>query len=159
MDTPVASNSNGSAKHDNGDSPKSSDKADPPPVKNEAPPPRFENQAFSYEFGIQNYVPPARNEPHVEPVNGIVHPPVVPPPNRPGRLTNQLAYLKNTVIKGTESFICVNFLCNLLVFSSFQTPAFVALCCAGRHDKARFARLLQDHQAADGLGHGQEAVG
>ena len=43
--------------------------------------------------------PPPRIEPHVEPVNGIVQPPVVPPPNRPGRITNQLHYLKTTIIK------------------------------------------------------------
>ncbi len=41
-----------------------------------------------------------RQEPHVEPVNGVVQPPVVPPPSRPGRMTNQLLYLKNTVMKG-----------------------------------------------------------
>ena len=43
-----------------------------------------------------------RIEPHVEPVNGVVQPPVFPPPNRPGRITNQLHYLKTTIIKGTE---------------------------------------------------------
>ena len=43
-----------------------------------------------------------RIEPHVEPVNGVVQPPVYPPPNRPGRITNQLHYLKTTIIKGTE---------------------------------------------------------
>ena len=42
-----------------------------------------------------------RIEPHVEPVNGVVQPPVVPPLNRPGRITNQLHYLKTTIIKGT----------------------------------------------------------
>ena len=41
-------------------------------------------------------------EPHVEPVNGIAQPVVNPPSNRPGRVTNQLMYLKNTVIKGEE---------------------------------------------------------
>ncbi len=45
-------------------------------------------------------LPPPRLEPHVEPVGGIVQPPVTAPPNRPGRVTNQLQYLKNTVIKG-----------------------------------------------------------
>ncbi|KFB43556.1 AGAP002807-PB-like protein [Anopheles sinensis] len=43
--------------------------------------------------------PPPRNEPAVEPVNGIVQPPVVPPPERPGRLTNQLHFLLRTVMK------------------------------------------------------------
>ncbi|XP_055604786.1 homeotic protein female sterile-like [Uranotaenia lowii] len=43
--------------------------------------------------------PPPRNEPVVEPVNGIVQPPVVPPPDRPGRLTNQLHFLLKTVMK------------------------------------------------------------
>uniref|UniRef100_A0A1B0CFF1 Putative bromodomain-containing protein 4 n=1 Tax=Lutzomyia longipalpis TaxID=7200 RepID=A0A1B0CFF1_LUTLO len=41
---------------------------------------------------------PARNEPHTDPVNGIVQPPVVPPPDRPGRKTNQLQFLLKTVI-------------------------------------------------------------
>ena len=43
---------------------------------------------------------PPRIEPHVEPVNGIVQPAVVPPASRPGRITNQLVYLKNVVLKG-----------------------------------------------------------
>ena len=45
-----------------------------------------------------------RIEPHVEPVNGIVQPPVYPPPNRPGRITNQLHYLKTTIIKGKKRY-------------------------------------------------------
>lgn len=44
--------------------------------------------------------PPPRCEPHVEPVNGIVYPPTVPPASRPGRITNQLLYLKNNIVKG-----------------------------------------------------------
>lgn len=43
--------------------------------------------------------PPPRNEPYVEPVNGIVQPPTVPPPERPGRNTNQLQFLIKTVMK------------------------------------------------------------
>uniref|UniRef100_A0A1I8PJD3 Homeotic protein female sterile n=1 Tax=Stomoxys calcitrans TaxID=35570 RepID=A0A1I8PJD3_STOCA len=43
--------------------------------------------------------PPPRNEPYVEPVNGVVQPPTVPPPDRPGRNTNQLQYLIKTVMK------------------------------------------------------------
>uniref|UniRef100_A0A182N784 Bromo domain-containing protein n=1 Tax=Anopheles dirus TaxID=7168 RepID=A0A182N784_9DIPT len=43
--------------------------------------------------------PPPRNEPAVEPVNGIVQPLVMPPPDRPGRLTNQLHFLLRTVMK------------------------------------------------------------
>lgn len=43
--------------------------------------------------------PPPRNEPVVEPVNGIVQPPVVPPPDRPGRNTNQLHFIAKTVMK------------------------------------------------------------
>ena len=46
-----------------------------------------------------------RIEPHVEPVNGVVQPPVVPPPNRPGRITNQLHYLKTTIIKGNSNYV------------------------------------------------------
>ncbi|XP_058809499.1 homeotic protein female sterile isoform X3 [Phymastichus coffea] len=43
--------------------------------------------------------PPPREEPPLEPVNGVVQPPVVPPPNRPGRITNQLQFLQKGVIK------------------------------------------------------------
>jgi hypothetical protein len=43
--------------------------------------------------------PPPRDEPILEPVNGIVQPPVVPPPHRPGRMTTQLKYLQGTVLK------------------------------------------------------------
>ncbi|XP_015114158.1 homeotic protein female sterile isoform X2 [Diachasma alloeum] len=43
--------------------------------------------------------PPPRDEPTVEPVNGIVQPPVVPPPTRPGRVTNQLQFLQKAVLK------------------------------------------------------------
>ncbi|XP_011296450.2 homeotic protein female sterile isoform X2 [Musca domestica] len=43
--------------------------------------------------------PPPRIEPYVEPVNGVVQPPIVPPPDRPGRNTNQLQYLMKTVMK------------------------------------------------------------
>ena len=53
--------------------------------------------------------PPPRNEPHVEPVNGIVQPAVIPPASRPGRITNQLVYLKNVVMKGKIVFL-FNFL-------------------------------------------------
>lgn len=42
---------------------------------------------------------PPRIEPIVEPVDGIVQPPVVPPPERPGRCTNQLQYLCKNVMK------------------------------------------------------------
>lgn len=35
----------------------------------------------------------------MEPVNGVVQPPVVPPPNRPGRVTNQLQFLQKGVLK------------------------------------------------------------
>ncbi|XP_072386839.1 homeotic protein female sterile-like isoform X1 [Diabrotica undecimpunctata] len=42
---------------------------------------------------------PPRNEPPVEPVNGVVQPPVHPPPESPGRVTNQLQFLQKTVLK------------------------------------------------------------
>ncbi|KAG5896493.1 hypothetical protein JTB14_005870 [Gonioctena quinquepunctata] len=42
---------------------------------------------------------PPRNEPPVEPVNGIVQPAVHPPPDMPGRVTNQLQFLQKTVLK------------------------------------------------------------
>lgn len=40
-----------------------------------------------------------RDEPYVEPVNGVVQPVVKPTPDRPGRLTNQLRYLNTVVVK------------------------------------------------------------
>lgn len=43
--------------------------------------------------------PPPREEPHVEPVNGVVQPPVVPQPDRPGRVTNQIQFLQKFVLK------------------------------------------------------------
>ena len=43
--------------------------------------------------------PPPMVDTPVEPVNGVVQPHTVPPPHRPGRNTNQLNYLKNTVMK------------------------------------------------------------
>lgn len=45
------------------------------------------------------YELPPRIEPIVEPENGIVQPPVAPPPNRPGRNTNQLEFLSQKVVK------------------------------------------------------------
>ena len=44
--------------------------------------------------------PPPREEEDMQPVNGMVQPPTQPPEHRPGRVTNQLQFLKNTVIKG-----------------------------------------------------------
>ncbi|XP_031333781.1 bromodomain-containing protein 3-like isoform X3 [Photinus pyralis] len=41
--------------------------------------------------------PPPRVEQQVDPVNGVVQPPVHPPPSRPGRNTNQLQFLFKTV--------------------------------------------------------------
>lgn len=43
--------------------------------------------------------PPPREEPDVEPINGVVQPPVIPPAHRPGRVTNQLQYLHKIVLK------------------------------------------------------------
>lgn len=40
-----------------------------------------------------------RIDPVIEPTNGMVQPLVVPPPDRPGRSTNQLQYLLKTVMK------------------------------------------------------------
>ena len=44
-------------------------------------------------------IPPPVDEGPLEPVNGVVYPPTNPPAARPGRATNQLMYLKNTVMK------------------------------------------------------------
>lgn len=49
--------------------------------------------------GLGSKEPPPRNEPYVDPINGIVQPPTVPPPDRPGRNTNQLQYIIKTVMK------------------------------------------------------------
>lgn len=38
-------------------------------------------------------------DPPVEPVNGVVQPHVAPPPDRPGRVTNQLRFLQKNVLK------------------------------------------------------------
>ncbi|XP_016949802.1 bromodomain-containing protein 3 [Drosophila biarmipes] len=46
---------------------------------------------------LQKPQPPPRYEPEIQPVNGIVQPPVIPPPNRPGRQTNVLEDLKSLV--------------------------------------------------------------
>jgi len=43
--------------------------------------------------------PPPYDEAPVDPVNGQVHPHTLPPPDRTGRNTNQLTYLKTTVMK------------------------------------------------------------
>ncbi|CAL4089446.1 unnamed protein product, partial [Meganyctiphanes norvegica] len=43
--------------------------------------------------------PPPRKGDIVEPVIGFVYPPVVPPPHRPGRITNQLLYLQEQAMK------------------------------------------------------------
>ncbi|KAJ6635487.1 Bromodomain-containing protein 4 [Pseudolycoriella hygida] len=48
---------------------------------------------------MESKEPPPRVEPIVEAVNGIVQPNVVPPPDRPGRSTNQLSFLLKTVMK------------------------------------------------------------
>lgn len=40
-----------------------------------------------------------REEPYMEPINGVVHPNYKPTPDRPGRLTNQLKYLQTVVLK------------------------------------------------------------
>lgn len=41
----------------------------------------------------------ARTDSITDPVNGTVQPPVAPPPDRPGRNTNQLHFLSKTVMK------------------------------------------------------------
>lgn len=43
--------------------------------------------------------PPPRDEVFTDPVNGVVQPPVLPQPNRPGRVTNQLQYIQKHVMK------------------------------------------------------------
>ncbi|XP_059096828.1 bromodomain-containing protein 2-like, partial [Tigriopus californicus] len=65
----------------------SAPRASPPPVQPSAPPRTSDS-------------PPPRLEPKLEPVNGVVQPRVHPPPHRPGRVTNQLQFMKNVVMKG-----------------------------------------------------------
>jgi len=43
--------------------------------------------------------PPPREEPIIDPINGIVNPPFIPPAHRPGRITNQLQYIQKQVMK------------------------------------------------------------
>ena len=57
--------------------------------------------------------PPPRDEPIVEPIDFIVQPSVVSPPNRPGRRTNQLQYLHN----------CINAVWNDTSAEPFRQPA------------------------------------
>jgi len=61
---------------------------------------RSERQSTTEKAKILNPRPePAhREEPMLEPSNVIVQPAVVPPPNRPGRVTNQLQYIQEHVI-------------------------------------------------------------
>lgn len=52
--------------------------------------------------GVQKKTPdeparPTQEEPILVPINGIVQPPVVPSPGRPGRVTNQLQQMKSVV--------------------------------------------------------------
>ncbi|XP_014220698.1 bromodomain-containing protein 3-like isoform X2 [Trichogramma pretiosum] len=73
------------------------------------------NALMHYDFDDQTSAPPklasgnlpppydnapANNEDIVlEVINGIVQPPFIPPPDRPGRMTNQLQYISKTVFK------------------------------------------------------------
>lgn len=68
----------------------------PPTEKKEIPPTTPAAMEPSKE--VPRVAEPPRAE-TVEPVNGTVQPPVVPPPDRPGRLTNQLHFLSKTVMK------------------------------------------------------------
>ena len=47
---------------------------------------------------ISRQEPPPREESILQPINGIVQPPVVPPPNRPGRSTNKLEYIQKKIM-------------------------------------------------------------
>ncbi|KAL1457188.1 hypothetical protein WDU94_001846 [Cyamophila willieti] len=67
-------------------------KTSPPATAGGAAPPPMSKSAPTQE-------PPPRDEPRIEPVNGIVQPPVVPPKNRIGRNTNQLQYIAKNVMK------------------------------------------------------------
>lgn len=47
--------------------------------------------------GIEETSP--REEPHLEPINGVVQPPVLPRASKPGRVTNQLRFMKKHVLE------------------------------------------------------------
>lgn len=53
---------------------------------------------MSTSFDDREKTPPLMEIP-VDPVNGIVQPPVKPHPNRPGRVTNQIHFLNKNVMK------------------------------------------------------------
>jgi hypothetical protein len=60
----------------------------------------FERTNSHYAVQISNRQPELPNieVPILEPINGLVQPSVDPPPNQPGRVTNQLQYIHNHVI-------------------------------------------------------------
>lgn len=60
---------------------------------------KAEGEVVAPNPGPRAKSPPPYEEPPVEPVNGIVQPVTVAPAHRQGRNTNQLNYLKNTVMK------------------------------------------------------------
>jgi len=49
--------------------------------------------------GERARTPPPVEQERQRPVNGLVYPPTIPPPSRPGRLTSRLVYLRGTVMK------------------------------------------------------------
>eukprot|EP00095_Tigriopus_kingsejongensis_P011462 maker-scaffold1042_size67897-snap-gene-0.10 protein:Tk11462 transcript:maker-scaffold1042_size67897-snap-gene-0.10-mRNA-1 annotation:"low quality protein: bromodomain-containing protein 2-like" len=88
-------------------------KAETPTANGQGPPPAYAPPPVRTPSSDDELKPPAalagpptaevappRQEPRLEPIHGMVQPPVHPPPSRPGRVTNQLQFLKNVVIKG-----------------------------------------------------------
>ncbi|KAI5699177.1 hypothetical protein M8J76_001238 [Diaphorina citri] len=72
----------------------------PPSSSSSAPAPSHHNESNSgNSTKAASVEPPPRDEPRLEPVDGIVQPPVVPPKHRPGRNTNQLQYIVKNVMK------------------------------------------------------------
>lgn len=58
------------------------------------------NHVLFYSFqNTSSDVMPKYEEPRLEPVNGVVQPPFIPPPNKPHRNTNQLHFLLKNVMK------------------------------------------------------------
>ena len=76
---------------------------------------------------------PPRLEPPLHPVNGIVQPPTVPPPERPGRLTNKLLILKSQIIKVRIS-LSLNILCTSAgvdIYRTLQMNIWKFIFCTG----------------------------
>lgn len=115
--------------------------------------------------------PPPREEPDIEPTNGVVQPPVIPPPHRPGRVTNQLQFLQKIVLKALLKHqfawpfhqpvdakklnLPVSFIVVLFMFGN-MFPALYALLNSTCFSTSG---LSQNNQKTYGPGHCKETAG